>query len=652
MAVPDCGGSASRGPHVREAWAASKVLSWGSPAFQSGDRRLRRSTDRGARSSSPGWGRGTLSFGTGRAPREPRGARGRGPSRLHLAEAARGGGGVHVPLGPPGNEPVGREGPWFGVRLDGPGRESGVAWHLREAPRLRGAVHQGQQSRLPLLLLYDKVYRTDILAHAYALVAEGGRTRRGRGDLCGHRGGLGGACGWPRAGGAAHGDVPPSPVRRVLIPSRAGSGNGHSGFRPFKTGWSDRRRADPAADLRGGSGAHGLCYRPGARPCSRPGVHRALCAGHTEVMDADPVELLRLDSARRPHAVAGAPPERSTDVAVAQRRPLKRRGGAGAGRWVAGPRGEHAMRGTPQAGWSRRAGHLYMNRYLKVFRGGVDRRSGRGSSLCRRSRGALSSGALRSSRRPAGGSPDGPDAHEQKTRVCDGRREPFTFLAHLRADVLRKDGHWYLGRRPPEGGAAGQGRIRVLPGTAPWDEVWTAHRVLRGWATLHLGTRLLPPGGRSYVYERVRPSCGGDQVPSRGTRRFPIARVFRELGVLPASCTPASPAHAGCDPSDSRMRNRTSGSMSRWDGLSSRRGLRSRVRRRVAEADRAPLLSSPLCGVPASRALRRTCEYASRLRRAALHLGLFERPGISGFFNYLRRAGGGIARRSARATWE
>jgi hypothetical protein len=55
-------------------------------------------------------------------------------------------------------------------------------------------------------------------------------------------------------------------------------------------------------------------------------------------------------------------------------------------------------------------------------------------------------------------------------------------------------------------------------------------------------------------------------VPSRGTRRFPIARGFGELGVFHLRrLRLASPAHAEvCNPSESRVRdNRLHGSMSR-----------------------------------------------------------------------------------------
>jgi RNA-directed DNA polymerase len=36
--------------------------------------------------------------------------------------------------------------------------------------------------------------------------------------------------------------------------------------------------------------------------------------------------------------------------------------------------------------------------------------------------------------------------NEQKTRLCDGRHEAFTFLGYTFGPMhYRKDGHWYLG---------------------------------------------------------------------------------------------------------------------------------------------------------------------------------------------------------------
>src|SRR5260370_37882341 len=65
--------------------------------------------------------------------------------------------------------------------------------------------------------------------------------------------------------------------------------------------------------------------------------------------------------------------------------------------------------------------------------------------------------------------------NEQKTRLCDGRREAFTFLGYTFGPMrYRKDGHWYLGAAPAKKAVKpGKGRIRQSRRPAnqePWGE--------------------------------------------------------------------------------------------------------------------------------------------------------------------------------------
>jgi RNA-directed DNA polymerase len=198
-----------------------------------------------------------------------------------------------------------------------------------------------------------------------------------------------------------------------------------------------------------------------------------------------------------------------------------------------------------------------MNRYLKVFRlRGLDRRYGARLVnyaddlvvLCRQGAPEV----LAQTRRWF--TQMGLTLNEQKTRLCDGRTEPFTFLGYTFGPMrYRKDGHWYLGAVPAKRAVQRvKGRIRAIlrPGNqAPWDEVrQELNRVLRGWANYFTyGTRLLAYRAVDhYVYERVRHFLRRrHKVPSRGTRCFPIDRVFGELGVFHLRCLRlASPVHA------------------------------------------------------------------------------------------------------------
>src|SRR3989449_626075 len=192
-------------------------------------------------------------------------------------------------------------------------------------------------------------------------------------------------------------------------------------------------------------------YRPGraALEAVRE-VHRALCAGHTEVVDADVSQYF--DTI--PHAeLMKSLARRLSDRKMLRLLKLWLKApvaGPGAGGGVRYSGGKRATRGTPQGGViSPLLANLYMNRYLKVFRlRGLDRRYGARLVnyaddvvvLCRYGAAEV----LAQSRRWF--AQMGLTLNEQKTRVCDGRRESFTFLGYTFGPMrYRKDGHWYLG---------------------------------------------------------------------------------------------------------------------------------------------------------------------------------------------------------------
>jgi RNA-directed DNA polymerase len=237
-----------------------------------------------------------------------------------------------------------------------------------------------QEPAYRFYLLYDKVYRADLLAHAYALSRQHG--------------------GAPGVDGVTFEDIEgagvepwlaavqealrtqtyrPQAVRRVLI-AKAGGGERPLGIPTIR----DRVVQTAAllilqpifeADLE--PTAYG--YRPGRTALEAvQEVHRALCAGHTEVIDGDVSQYF--------DAIPHADLMKSLARRISDRRllrllkmwlkaPVAERAAGGGWRFSGGKR---ATRGTPQGGVvSPLLSNLYMNRYLKVFRlRGLDVRYG------------------------------------------------------------------------------------------------------------------------------------------------------------------------------------------------------------------------------------------------------------------------------------
>jgi RNA-directed DNA polymerase len=396
-------------------------------------------------------------------------------------------------------------------------------------------------------LLYDKIYRADILAHAYALAKQ----RDGAPGMDGETFETIEAAGRERWLAAVQEALRtetyrPQPVRRVRIPKPSG------GERPLGIPTIRDRVAQTAvllilqpifeADME--PTAYG--YRPGrtAREAVET-AHRALCAGQTQVVDADVTQYF--DTI--PHAaLMQALARRISDRKLLRllkrwlKTPVAEQRGRGGWRYTGGKR---ATRGIPQGGViSPLLANLYMNRYLRAFRhAGLDRRYGARLVnyaddfvvLCRQ--GAVE--VLAQTRQWF--QQMGLTLNERKTRVCDGRREPFTFLGYTCGPMYyRKDGHRYLGAAPAKKAVQRiKGRIRQMLCPAnhePWEDVVRQlNPVLQGWAAyFSYGTRLMAYRAvDQYVAQRVRHFLRRrHKVPTRGTRRFSTESIFGELGVV------------------------------------------------------------------------------------------------------------------------
>jgi len=221
-------------------------------------------------------------------------------------------------------------------------------------------------------VLYDKICREDILHHAYRL-ARANAGARGVDEVTFAQIEERGLEAW--LAGLREELVSttyrPDPVRRVMIPKPKGEGERALGIptirdRVIQT--AAKLVLEPIFEADFEDNAYG--YRParGAVDAVK-NVHRHLCRGYTDVVDADlsryfdsiPHDDLLKSVARR---VAGGAVLRLIKLWL--KAPIEERDGDGRRRIVGGKRNK---RGTPQGGVaSPLLANIYMNRFLKHWR--------------------------------------------------------------------------------------------------------------------------------------------------------------------------------------------------------------------------------------------------------------------------------------------
>jgi RNA-directed DNA polymerase len=397
-------------------------------------------------------------------------------------------------------------------------------------------------------LLYDKIYREDILRHAYDLM----RANNGAPGVDGVTFATIEADGLEEWLSGIRKDLiektyRPAPVRRVMIPKPGGNGERPLGIptiRDRTVQAAAKLVLEPIFEADLDPSAYG--YRP-----KRSGldaveeVHALICRGYTDVVDAD---LSRYFDTIPHRELMQSVARRIVDRNVLRlikmwlKTPIEERDDDGKRRMSGGRR---STCGTPQGGVvSPTLANVYMNRFLKYWR-----RSERSNAYQAHvvsyaddfvilSRGHAEE-ALAWTRQVM--TRLGLALNEAKTSIRNARQERFDFLGYaFGPHHYRKDGHWYLGASPSKKSVL---RLKqrvteiLVPGNqAPWTEVrHQLNSLLRGWCTYFgYGTRLIAYRAvDNHVYHSVRRFLvRRHKVRSRGTRRFSDEAVFGECGVL------------------------------------------------------------------------------------------------------------------------
>jgi RNA-directed DNA polymerase len=396
-------------------------------------------------------------------------------------------------------------------------------------------------------MLYDKICREDILRHAYGLA----RANAGAPGVDGvsfaqieERGLEAWLAGLREE--LVSKTYRPDPVRRVMIPKPDG------GERPLGIPTIRDRVAQTAAKLvlepifeaDFEDNAYGYRPRRGAVDAVKD-VHRQLCRGYTDVVDADLSKYFdNIPHRDLMQCVARRIVDRHVLALIKMwlKAPVEERDGDGKRRIVGG---KGNTRGTPQGGVaSPLLANIYMNRFLKHWR-----LSGCGEAFRAHVVSYADDFVILSRGRAVEALAWtkavmiklGLTINEAKTSLKDARQERFNFLGYSFGPHYHKaNGKWYLGASPSKKSVQ---RLKtkvhdllVPTNLDPWVEVRdTLNRSLRGWSNYFCyGTR----GGafRSidhYVTERVRAFLARrHKVQGRGNRRFTFGVIHGERGVL------------------------------------------------------------------------------------------------------------------------
>jgi len=396
-------------------------------------------------------------------------------------------------------------------------------------------------------LLYDKVYREDILEHAYK-VARANAGAPGVDGVSFAQIDVAGSKEWLAGIGKQLREKTyrPDPVRRVMIPKPNGGERprGIPTIRDRVVQTAVKLVIEPIFEADLEPNAYGYRPKRSAGDAVRA-VHGLLRDGYTDVVDADltkyfdtiPHDQLMRSVARRivdKHVLRL--------IKMWLRAPVEETDGDGTKRLTGGKR--HKM-GTPQGGViSPLLANLYMNRFLKHWRLTEQGRKLKAHVIAYADDFViLSRGYAQEAKAWAREvmSRLGLSLNEAKTSVRNARMERFDFLGYsFGPHYAPKNGQRYLGASPSKKSVARlKPRISAIlhrGNKDPWEEVCgKLNRLLKGWSGyFEHGT--LTPAYRAvdnHVMTRAqRFLVQRHKVPSRGTIRFSRRIVFGELGVL------------------------------------------------------------------------------------------------------------------------
>jgi len=396
-------------------------------------------------------------------------------------------------------------------------------------------------------LLYDKIYREDILHHAYRLA----RANKGAPGVDGQsfamieKSGLEEWLSELQEAFRAK-TYRPQPVRRVLIPKPGGGERalGIPTVRDRVAQTAVKLVIEPIFEADLEPNAYG--YRPGRSAIDAvKQVETLLRAGHTDIVDADLSKYFdTIPHGDLMQSVARRIVDRNVLHLIKMwlKAPVEETDGDGKRRMSGGKR---SSCGTPQGGIiSPLLANIYMNRFLKHWR--ISAKSAQyrahivsyaddfvilGRGHAEEALAWTSSVLTRL----------GLTLNAAKTHIRDARHQQFDFLGYsFGPHWHRKHGYRYLGKSPSKRSVArfnAKVGAFLRPGNqAPWPWIRDhLNSMLLGWSR-YFGHGTCVTAYRAvenHVDERVRRFLvRRHKVSSRGTARFPSARIHGELGVL------------------------------------------------------------------------------------------------------------------------